>query len=990
LRIHSVTVQNYRVHRALTVHFDERLTVIGGPNEAGKSTLVEAVHRALFMRHKGGGEHLDDMRSHHGGHPEVEVTFEASGRRCVVRKRFRGQSGTAVLEEEGQPPRHGDDAEQRLAELLGESEAARRWSRERWSHLWVWQQNSFEDPSDGTNDRADDLVNRFQQNGAAVVQLSSRDAKLADDFATRVSERFNKNGTPKRGSPLDLALEDHKAAQLAVTERTAALDKLYDAARRLDSARTTLREVAGSLADRERELHDALARQQQLSALRSRAELEERDAGQRREAWETLLAREDTIRALRAQVALLTERIAPMQREATLLAQDEQAALAAFDDAVRQLSETDGIVRMASARSSLADTYESRLDLQRQQQELDERAARVRDASTEATRLRVELASLLNVDAETCQAIDTAVRDVELAEAKLAAIATRVELLRADVAVQLGNDVLNVGSPQIITNDTELSVGEAVRLRITPGGGASVADAERALTESRRTLAERLSQAGVGSAADARALLERRVALSTELAMHERRLEDLVPASIEEQQRTLSERIAEVAARFTRLSEQGVTLAEPVTIAAAQALSATMRAELQAAEERQLLLLAARNSAYPRVDDARTATTAHTDSMGEQQRELERHQQALGAQLSVHGSDMDRAKALAAAEAAYQHAAVVVSATGSEMTALDPDGVDETVRMLSVAVETLRDRRTAAKQEEFVAQRDLQQDGSRDPHAELSVAEARERDVAERVARVRLQAEAVRELQALYSREQQQLAEQFAQPMRARADKYLRVVLPDSGMHVEYDNSKFGGLAIVRGASRTQYRFDSLSTGAREQVATALRLGVAEVLAEGHGGTLPVVFDDAFAYSDPERLARLRRMLFRAAESGLQVIVLSCNAADYDGLGTRITIERSAEAVMAAPIETESDATAADDDAPHEVHRVSTSGVATESDAEAFLTALTRLGGRSGNQSLRQELDWDEIRYEVTRSRLLAKGTIVLGKGRGGSVLLVE
>jgi hypothetical protein len=132
-------------------------------------------------------------------------------------------------------------------------------------------------------------------------------------------------------------------------------------------------------------------------------------------------------------------------------------------------------------------------------------------------------------------------------------------------------------------------------------------------------------------------------------------------------------------------------------------------------------------------------------------------------------------------------------------------------------------------------------------------------------------------------------------------------------------------------------------------------------------------------------------MLFRAAESGLQVIVLSCNAADYDGLGTRITIERPADVVMAAPTEAEAGAaTTDDDDEPGNEQRPSVSGVAAQGDSEAFVAALTRLGGRSGNQSLRQALGWDDTRYEATRSHLIAQGTVSLGRGRGGSVILGE
>ena len=994
MRLRSVTVQNYRVHRQLTVHFDERLTVIGGPNESGKSTLVEAVHRALFMRHKASGADLEVMRSLHGGMPEVEIVFDAQGRRCTLRKRFRGPSGTAVLEESGQPARHGDDAEQRLAELLGESEAARRWSRDRWSHLWVWQQDSFIDPSAGANERADDLVRRFQHSGAAVVQLSLRDASIAEHFATRASELFNKNGTPKRNTPLDKALDEHKAAQQAVSDRTTALDKLYDAARRLENARTTLREVAGSLAAREQELQDALARQQQLTTLRNRAEIEEREATRTREDRDKLIKREANIRLLREQVAALSERIAPMQREADQLAQAVQSAVTAFDQAVRALTESDATVRTASGRAALAEAFEFRLELQRQQQALDSRAASARDASEAATHLRVELGSLPDIDDATCQAIDAALRGVEVAEARLAAIATRVELLRADSSVQLGNDALMVGSSHIITAETELSVGAGVAVRITPGGGASLADAERAQTESRRVLMERLERADVGSAAEARERLARRTALSAELAMSERRLQELAMGDIEEQQRALSGRVAEVATRISRLHEQGISLEEPVTYADAHTLCTTMRVELRTAEEEQQLSLTARDSADKRLDTVREAVQVHAEGMTEQQHELQVQRQALFAQLSVHGEDVDRAQALATTEAGYLHAASVVSATQGAIAALDPDGVDELVRMLSAAVTTLQERRTSGRNEEVIAQHDLQQDGSRDPHAELSLAKARELDAAEHVARVRLQADAVRELDVLYKREKQQLAEQFAEPMRMRADKYLRVVLPDSGMQLDYDNSEFGGLAIVRGAARTQYAFDTLSTGARDQVATALRLGVAEVLAEGHGGTLPVVFDDAFAYSDPERLGRLRRMLFRAAESGLQIIVLSCNAADYDGLGTRITIDRAADVVFAAPTDVELPASTdggddeADDVGPPAAALVS--AVAGDGDSGAFLAVLARLGGRSGNLSLRQELGWDEGRYDAARRHLLNLGAIQLGRGRGGSVILAE
>ena len=71
MRLLSLTVRNYRVHKELTVTFDPSRNLIGGPNESGKSTLAEAAHRALFLRAKTGGKTQKEMVStRHLGDPD--------------------------------------------------------------------------------------------------------------------------------------------------------------------------------------------------------------------------------------------------------------------------------------------------------------------------------------------------------------------------------------------------------------------------------------------------------------------------------------------------------------------------------------------------------------------------------------------------------------------------------------------------------------------------------------------------------------------------------------------------------------------------------------------------------------------------------------------------------------------------------------------------------------------------------------------------------
>lgn len=147
---------------------------------------------------------------------------------------------------------------------------------------------------------------------------------------------------------------------------------------------------------------------------------------------------------------------------------------------------------------------------------------------------------------------------------------------------------------------------------------------------------------------------------------------------------------------------------------------------------------------------------------------------------------------------------------------------------------------------------------------------------------------------------------------------------------------------------------------------------------------------DSFAFSDPNRVQNLQRMLDLAATRGLQVIVLTCNPSDYAALGARQTIlsPRSIQAIDAPSGQIGEPVDSADDD---ETPVASLdAALATDQDCEVFITALTDLGGKSGNQALRENLGWTDEHYSVLKERLIEQGLIVPGKGRGGSVALAE
>ena len=126
MRITRVRVRDFRVHRDLDLELAPGLTVIRGPNEAGKSTLQRALEVGLFRRVTAGGAEIDGLRSWDAGdegRPAVRLDFvqeDLEGiREGSVSKDFRGSRGTVRLDLDGAMTTDPARADELLAELTG-------------------------------------------------------------------------------------------------------------------------------------------------------------------------------------------------------------------------------------------------------------------------------------------------------------------------------------------------------------------------------------------------------------------------------------------------------------------------------------------------------------------------------------------------------------------------------------------------------------------------------------------------------------------------------------------------------------------------------------------------------------------------------------------------------------------------------------------------------------------------------------------------------
>ena len=178
MRLINCQVQNVRIHSNVSIDFSPKITLIGGANETGKSTLIDALHRTLFLKATATGSPVEALRSKlHLGHPKIEIKFEAKCNNYILQKYFTGSSGQIkLLNEANGNQLTGPAAEEYLAGLLGVKESlgssqARSTLPNRWAHLWVMQGAAGNDllKRDKSCYDFDSLLAQLEENGGATI-----------------------------------------------------------------------------------------------------------------------------------------------------------------------------------------------------------------------------------------------------------------------------------------------------------------------------------------------------------------------------------------------------------------------------------------------------------------------------------------------------------------------------------------------------------------------------------------------------------------------------------------------------------------------------------------------------------------------------------------------------------------------------------------------------------------------------------------------------
>jgi energy-coupling factor transporter ATP-binding protein EcfA2 len=878
--------------------FGDRVNVLCGPNEFGKSTILAAIRGLMFERHNSKADPIKRMQNWRGNAaPRLAMEFETGGGLWKIEKRFLSQPMARLTGPDGSRF-DNDAAEEELQRLLGFGASGKQGAKPEhmgvWGALWVTQRDSVLQ-ADLSGDLARSTVTSCLDAEVGVLTGTESGQALIRAVRDERGKLLDGNGKP-RGR--------YKEVLTALEAVTARLADLEARSARLSEDATALRSATEKL---ERE-SDPAAEQRDQDALAEARRLREAAMLHAERLHSARVEADSARRALDAARAEQQHRELRAARlaagEAASLAEQHrlQAAREAAEAADEAYAECRSLADAAMAQQTEARAAARRaravLDLVRQAAgiaALREVIAKAEAEHSKVTELSGRLGAMA-ISAERLDAIRKAQREHEAALALLAAQATRVSIdLHPDGIgkVGVGGTMLTgAAATLVVVDDTDIAIAGIGRIRISP----SIQDREKLdkrLDRARDALATALLAAGAATLAEAEARFAEREAVQRALADSRAALERLAPGDA---QAGLAPGLAPLRDHVALLEQQSLEQCQTLAVAdlptlaqARQAAEAADEADMAAAEALQTARAGA-DIAGDRRAEARGAVARIDATAKAAQADCARLSQETAA-AEAQESETDLASRLAKTEAELAQFATALAGLQRAEPAETVEGMQARIERYeqALAQRGLTIRRLRETIAELRAR--IAQEGGHGLDEQIASAQ-RERDALQLEHDARLRDTKVLNLLLdTLTNAERETKERYLAPVMRRVTPYLRSLFPGADIACD-DALRITGLTRDAGASED---FERLSDGTQEQIAVLSRLAFAEMLID-QGKPAMVILDDALAYADADRMERMFDILTQASAK-TQILVLTCREDLFRRLGgNRIELTRIATA----------------------------------------------------------------------------------------------
>jgi hypothetical protein len=864
MKLESIAIQEFKQFngRLFIGDLQPGLNLFTGPNEAGKSTIAEAVRVVFLERYK--ASHLKDLLpwGKASGQPSVEVSFNLDGVACTLAKQFvtRQRCDLRI----GQQVFGEDEAEDRLATLLGFSRATRGAMKADQAGvpglLWV-QQGETQDVRDASGHAALYLRD-------ALTQLSGSTGSAGEDVLIGAVQRELRQlltaRTQRATGPL--AEAEQALATLAV-ER----DTLEAQRRQFDENLTRLATQQEAFEDAQRkrpwEAHEQKALQAQARAA-AVAELERSVQGlaqtlQLHEAELTLSLQQEQ-NASDQEAALANERQQLERAKAAVLTVEAEHAQASAGVArCQQINDAANRALELANAAVMAQELNNQITLYRDEIARLETSIAAAEAAQTAVLDATRSAASLEIDAAQLQRLQALESRMSVLRARKEAAMTRIDYRLSGGVIVVGGETLTGEGVLRLEDEQTIELPGLGELRIVPGV-SDLAALRTELSDAEAQQAELLRALGVASLGGAQVRHEQWKEQVAHLQSQQKILAVHAPKGIEPLRAGLASALARRQTADQRLAAlpdvsgaRAVDEARRAADEAKQALESATRVLAHTGERRSNALATSSSLAEQvqrkeaQLQDAAfrerraqwqakiVEQRAHVASLTKQRDE--RNQELGAARTDDPAAEAKRYRASAdLARAEQQDRQVRIAELRSQLETMGASGLGERLAAVSASLEQMERRKN-----------------------ELS-----------------LRAGALSLLDKVLVEERDAAVAQLRAPLTERLGHYLKRIFPQSALELSDDLSP---IALQReGRIDT---LDALSFGTREQMGILTRLAYADLLKASGRPTL-LMLDDAAVHTDGTRRDAIKRALLDAATRH-QILLFTCHPELWDDLGVK-------------------------------------------------------------------------------------------------------
>jgi hypothetical protein len=867
--------------------FSEGLNVLHAPNATGKSTLFEALLRALLDGHNVGGKEIKAIQPWGRSlAPVVTVEFCHKDVDYRITKQFLEKASSLLERKENGvflPLAERDDADEMVRKFFSRSTSGRGLSQPKnWGLaqvLWVPQGNLAFGGLSG--DMVDDIRNSL---GAQLsVSATGPVEKLINELYNQIYTSGGKLKTGKEAPELAYLLEKLAAAQERRFEAIQQQQAFATSVQKIEDLRVVREQARRNEASIKKELETARSRVEVYKELVSQQKHQESRLNETQAQYSELKRQIEQIQVVKEELKKTEELLYVLERELPL---QQREFIAREKDA-------------ATAKAELEDVRKGRQAVEKAQREA-EQSRRFVDASKileERTERLEEIALARKAFDERCRERDAvlapdmqvlgeireAIREREDAVIHIKASLITLEIVpERDGSIEIisgeetGRRSLQSGIPVQVHASPEVVVElpDVARLRAS-GPAGSIEEYRQVKAEAERSLKNLIAPFGTADIRELEQLKGKRDSLISKVGEARVQLDTLLQgSSVEQLKEQCTKQRAIMADILTDYHGWKEALPDhEALLAASKESERIFKAQIDEAEARRDATQAAFVAAS--LEKTRAATRVEEIS-----KQLASAQANLSSLTNDGKTDEQRETEYKTALLAWEAARTSKDKTDRQLAAFGEDPSD-VVNILNRQLETSAEAAKEALEQEKMEEGRLASISSRGPYSALTLVEEEVARLEEAVAEEQVRVDAVKLLYDIVEQCRTEALDAVIGPVEKRAGAILQRIAGERLGALELGAS-FNPVAIYPGVTEGSVTIEeNLSGGEQEQIYLATRLALAEVLAMEERQL--VVLDDVLTATDTARLARIMTILEEEAQR-LQLLILTCHPERYGGL----------------------------------------------------------------------------------------------------------